>query len=493
MSPTNSSTIPTPDAPPRRSLRGLPDQDAFWGTAAELRERVARREVRAIEVVERALARSAAVQPKINCFAALYADDARAAAERLDRQLARRDFEPPLLCGVPFALKDLTPLNGRVTTMGSRAFADHVTDYDPVIYRRLVAAGAILLGKTTLSELCSAALTETELFGITRNPWNLDRTSGGSSGGAGAAVAAGCLPLAEGTDIGGSIRSPAIYNGVVGLKPAVGRIPMDIMPTLYDTMMHFGPLAASVHDAALFLDATSGPDDADPLSLPASGVRYRDAPADVAGLSIGLNYDYGYYRMSPDVIRALDRAADHLRASGARVEPVEIRWNREIDEAWYRGWSVYLAACLGEEIDARAALVGDVVRAQVAMGRSVDAVAYKKIELLRSAMWKQLVPLFRQHDALLCPATSRTAPPVGMKDDDFFAEDEHGRLIGMSMHLHFNFVPQCPSLSIPAGFAADGLPIGVQIVGRRFDEFTAFRVGKTLEAAEFAGTRRPPL
>lgn len=478
-------------ASPRRSLLALPRDMWFWGSACEIAKKVRCQEMSVREAVQNSLTRIAQVNPIINCFCAVYAEDALAAADAWDRRIASDNTpELPPLVGVPFALKDLTPVSGKITSYGCRAFADQVTNYDPVLLKRLRAAGAILVGKTTTSELASAALTESELCGITRNPWDLARTPGGSSGGSAAAVASGCVPIAEGSDIGGSIRSPAAYCGVVGMKPSSGRIPMDIMPTLFDGMMHFGPIAATVEDAALFLDVTAGPDDADILSLPAVGQSYANTSSDITGLRLAINLDYGYYGLQPEVRQNILQTAEYLRSRGAIVEHVELNWSQAIDEAWYAGWKVYLAAFYGEAIDRAPDLFGEVVKSQLIEGRAISAIDYKQIELLRSAMWRDLARIFASYDALLLPATTRTAPQVGLSDAELFETDSAGRMIGVSMHFHTNFVPQCPSLSLPVGFGDGGLPTAIQILGRRYDDWTVLRIASAIEGAPFAGTRR---
>ena len=478
---------------PRRGLGDGSSRDLHWATAQEISQGVRQRDFSAEEVLSAVTRRIETVNAGVNCITELYLDDARQSAAALDKAIGRGETAGPL-AGVPFVMKEMTPVPGKRTTFGCRAFAEHVIDFEPEILRRLRAAGAILIGKATCSEFVSEAYTETELFGVTRNPWNRERTTGGSSGGSGAAVAAGMVPIAEGSDMGGSIRSPATYCGVVGLKPSVGRIPFDIMPTCFESMIHFGPIAATVDDAALFLDATAGPSDKDILSLPPSGVEYAKTGSDIRGLKLALNYDFGYYHVEPGVIENLDRTVEALRELGAEVEPVEINWSREIEDRWYENWYVYLATFLGNEIEERADLVSPVVLDSIKKGRAIDAVSYKSIELLRTRIWSDLAKIFENHDALICPATSRTAPAAGGKDEDLLGYGSDGKLRGGALHLHFNFVSQCPSISVPMGLSSeDGMPTSVQFVGRRFDESTIFRLGRAVEQLPFGGTRLPPI
>ena len=256
-------------------------------TAVGLARSIATGEQSPVAVVAAALERAHTVQPVLNCFTAIW-DDAMAAAEAAEAAVARGDELGPLH-GVPVAVKDTTPVAGRRTTLGSFAFEHAVPDRDAYIVTALRRAGAIIVGQTTSPEFAHTLVTDSPLWGVTRNPHAIDRTPGGSSGGSAAAVASGCVPLAEGSDMGGSVRIPAAWSGIVGLKPSLGRIPMDVLPGLFDSISHHGPLARVADDARLFLAATQGPDDADIMSVPgaagvgpaAHGRRPRDAPRTV--------------------------------------------------------------------------------------------------------------------------------------------------------------------------------------------------------------------
>ena len=269
--------------------------------------------------MQNALDRIAETNPALNFCTDVYAEQALDAAREADRR------EPTgRLHGVPFALKDVTPARGQLVTYGSHAF-DLIPSRDAVIAARLQAAGAILVARTTTPELAHSSYTRSPRFGVTRNPWDPSRTPGGSSGGSAVAVATGCVPFAEGSDMGGSIRIPASYCGIVGLKPSFGRIPLEFLPSLTDHIHHVGPLARNADDARLFLAVTQGPDDRDPLSLP--GVLELDRPlsGDVRGLRLALSIDLGSYRVHPEIEAAVRRAAEALREAGAEVDEVEVR------------------------------------------------------------------------------------------------------------------------------------------------------------------------
>ncbi|MGH6920272.1 MAG: amidase, partial [Geminicoccaceae bacterium] len=245
----------------------MPEFDLCELSAGALAGRIRGRDVSPVEAVEAALARIEAVNPRLNCFCFVYGDEALDAARAAEKSVMAGAALGPLH-GVPIAFKDMTPIRGKRTTLGSHIFENWIPDHDAVIVERLLAAGAIVVGKTTTSEFAATSFTETKLWGVTRNPWNTDHTPGGSSGGSGAAVAARCVPLAEGCDMGGSVRIPASFCGTIGLKPSFGRIPFDILPSQFDTYCHFGPLARCVGDAALVHDAAQGHADRDILSLP---------------------------------------------------------------------------------------------------------------------------------------------------------------------------------------------------------------------------------
>jgi len=468
-------------------------EDLAWATSVQISSGIQNGHFKATEVLDSVKDRIDRENPKVNCIASTYWEPAYEQAANIDAQRAAgKDL--PLLAGVPYFVKDITPAPNTLTTYGSIAYRDNVVNYEPVFMRRLAEAGAVFLGKATTSEWVCKAFTETDLYGITRNPWNTDRTCGGSSGGSGVAVASGFAPFAEGSDMGGSIRSPATYCGVVGLKPSFGRIPWDIMPTQFETMIHFGPLAATVDDAAMFMDVTSGPSNQDIMSLPAPDYKLIDTGQDIRGLKLAYCMDLGYYYIEPGVRKNMERAIETLRDMGATVEEVEINWSRDIEDLWYDNWAVYLAAFFGDELSAKGDTVASVVHELIKRGREIDAVSFKRIELLRTKVWHDMAAIFEKYDALCTPATSRTAPPVGGDDEDLLQYGPDGKLRGGALHLHFNFVSQCPAISVPMGLGPDdGMPTSIQFIGRRYDEPTIFKLARAIESSPYAGTRRPPL
>lgn len=432
-------------------------------------------------VVAESLRRAEAAAAAFNPFVLIRGEKALEAARAADQAVARGAPTGPLH-GVPFAAKDLTPTEGDLTTLGSWTQGDHVPEQSALCIRRLQQAGAILIAKTTTPEFAYAGMTASPRWGVTRNPWNPERTSGGSSGGAGVAVAAGVVPFAEGTDMGGSVRIPAAFCGTVGLKPSLGRIPMTILPSLFDNISHFGPLARSVGDATAFMAAAAGPSDEDIMSAPIAFDAAAAAAGSLKGRRFALSLDLGYYAVQPQVEAVIGRSVEVLREAGAVVEEVPLAWTRAVNDQWYDLWGVFMSAFFGEELARHRDRMDPAVVALIERGQAMGATAYKKVEFLRSAMWRDMAALFERYEALLCPTCAMTAPLASQTDDDFGATLADGRYGGMELTSPFNMVPQLPALSLPIGLAADGLPVGLQIVGRRFADEKVLAVGEALEA-----------
>ncbi len=297
-----------------------------------------------VDLVRNALSRIDEINPLLNAFCFVYPDEAMEQARLAEHEL-RSGIDRGPLHGIPIAIKDFTPTAGKVTTRGSVSHRTWVPDRDAVIVERLREAGTILVGKTTTPEFAYSGFTRSPLWGDTRNPWDPSRTCGGSSGGSAVAVATGCVPLAEGTDMGGSVRIPASYCGIVGLKPSLGRIPMDIIPSVFDRISHFGPLARSVNDAALFLSATQGASEVDYQSQRYYQPLPNALPRSVKGLRLALSRDLGYFAVDGDVLQALDTVVDIFRDAGAIVEPVDLDWTpQQVTDTWTDYWGAFLAA-----------------------------------------------------------------------------------------------------------------------------------------------------
>ncbi|MFD1983957.1 amidase [Mesorhizobium newzealandense] len=444
-------------------------------------------------VVGESIRRAKVVSQTLNPFAVIREEQALEAARQADLTVARGEATGPLH-GVPFAAKDLTPTAGDLTTLGSWTRANWVPTETALCIRRLEAAGAILMGKTTTPEFAFSSFTNSPRWGVTRNPWNPERTSGGSSGGAGVAVATGVVPFAEGTDMGGSVRIPAAFCGVVGLKPSLGRIPMTILPSVFDNISHFGPLARSVADAVAFMETAAGGSDEDIASLP---IGFDGSAAQTGGLEgkrFALSIDLGYYAIQPQVEAVIRQAVAEMRRAGAIVDEVAMGWTRAVNDEWFDLWCVFMSAFFGGELTDHRHHMDPSVVSMTERGLAMNATAYKRVELLRTSMWRDMARLFERYDALLCPTCAITAPPATETDDDHAATLPDGRFKGLDLTCPFNMLPQLPALSLPAGFAADGLPVGLQIVGRRFADEQVLSMAAAVEARlTAAGLNAPPM
>ncbi len=470
----------------------MPDIDLCYTPATELVRLVRARELSPVELVENSLERIDEVNGTLNCFCFVYPDEAIEAARAAERAVSAGSPLGPLH-GLPIAIKDITPTKGKRTTMGSYAFEHHVPDESALLVDTLLDAGAIMVGKTTTPEFAYSSFTRSPLWGITRNPWNPERTPGGSSGGSGAAVASGCVPLAEGTDMGGSVRIPASFCGIVGLKPSFGRIPLDFLPTQFDTIHHFGPLARTIADARLFLDVAQGPDDRDIMSLAPALDLSGQPDSSAKGLRLALDVDLGCYAVDADVETTVRSAAGALADAGAEVEEVDLGWTGDLADAWLAHWGVYLAAIFGDALEEFRDRMDPSVVSLMDAGLAMSAVDFKRLEFVRTDGWKKLRPILERYDALLCPTMAHPAPPADADEGEYYQRSTDGRYHGLDMTAQFNFVSQCPALSVPAGFTDAGLPVGLQIVARRYCDDLALGIGAALERVRPWARARPPL
>ncbi len=453
--------------------------------AAELRELVLNRELRPREVAEFFLARIERLNPRLGAYMTVAAERALADAERLEKLGAAEAAAMPLF-GVPYSLKDLTWTRDIRTTLGSRNFENFRPRADAELAVRLRNAGGILLGKTTTPELGGRPTTEGGLCPPARNPWNLEHSAGGSSGGAAAQVAAGMGPLAEGTDGGGSIRVPAACCGVVGLKPSRGRI--SFAPVMGEGWAGFateGPIARSVRDAALMLDVMAGPAIGDPYWAPPPPRPFASALADrPRGLRLALIAGSALGPVDPEVSAALESAAVLLRGMGHSVEPVQIDPARRLVEYTRLAISAGLASVPIKNPD----LMDPVVRRAWEFGKRLSATDYVGALARMHNTSREIVQALAPYDATLAPTLPHPAPRLGMPTDHF--EDELYPFIQFT--FPYNATGQ-PAFSLPNGFSKDGLPIGLQIIGRQTDELGIIALAAEFERARPWRDVRPPL
>ena len=448
--------------------------------ALTLARQIRRKEVSPVAVVDAVLHRIEALQPTVNAFITVTADEAREAARRAEAAVMAG---APLgqLHGVPFSVKDLLFTKGVRTTMGSFIFAEQVPGEDAVPVRRLREAGAILIGKTTTPEFGHKPLTDSPLFGVTRNPWDLSRTPGGSSGGAAAAVASGQGPLALGTDGGGSIRIPAACCGIVGLKPTLGRVPHVHQADLFSTSSDIGPMTRTVADAAACLDAIVGFDPGDPYSRPEPPDDPRGV--EVRGLRLGWMPRVGNRLVDGETLAACEAAVRHLEGQGARVETVE-----EDFAAFEPIFLVFLQGGLAARIGSHMAKFGDRVakslRESVERGAGWSAVDWGHALGQRTVVFRRAQALFRRFDVLVSPTLSR--PALAADHDPFqpitIGGEAAGSIRGAWYPYTFPFnLSGHPAVSLPCGWSSDGLPIGLQIVGPWYGDRRVLALAAHLE------------
>jgi Asp-tRNA(Asn)/Glu-tRNA(Gln) amidotransferase A subunit family amidase len=465
--------------------------------ATELARQIAARELSPVELVDAVLARIEATAPQLNAFCLLRADEARREAVEAEKAVADGKPLGPLH-GIPISIKDLTSTKGIRTTFGSHAYADNVPDVDAVFVTRLREAGAILLGKTNTPEFGNKGVTDSPLHGTTANPWALDHTAGGSSGGAAAAVAAGLGPLAEGSDGAGSIRIPASCCGVVGYKPSFGRVPM-YPRNGYHTISHHGPLTRTVADAALMLSVMAGPDARDPHVRTDPPADYLEAvrEPDIAGWTVGFSSDLGHLPVEPAIREAVTKATATFDDLGANLDD-DVPALPDARDPMAVIWRVVFEAIVREQI--RPAVAPDQMdphlRELAAAGERIDAAAYyEAVSLFRIALYHELEALFRRYRLLVTPTLAVAPfphPGEGRPGPDRVAGEQVNPFLGWLLTYHFNLTGQ-PAVSVPCGFSADGLPIGLQIVGRPGADEDVLRAAAAFQAATGFERHRPPL
>ncbi len=459
--------------------------------ATEIAAMIRTKEISAFQVTRAVLDRIAALNPRLNAYCTLAEEESLESAKRADDALARGD-EPGPLHGVPVSVKDLIPTKGIRTTSGSRIFENNVPDFDGPLVERLKEAGAIILGKTNTPEFGHLGVTHNQVFGMTHNPWSLDHSPGGSSGGAGAAVAAGLGPLAVGSDGGGSIRIPSSFSGIYGLKPNLGRVPQYPVQLGFDWLSHAGPMTRTVEDAGLMLDVMAGPDDRDISTLPPPPSSFRDAALnpDVAGLRVAWSPTLGYAVVDREVAESTSNAARVFEGMGCDVELIEHVFD-DPGEAWFTLFCSVYASARRDDLDRVRDLMEPLYLEFAEIGLKKSAVDFTLAAYERRRLMQRMGELMTRFDILLTPTVAVPPLPIEVDNPDTI-EGEKIPLFGWIPFTYpFNMTGQ-PAANVPCGFTGDGRPIGLQIVGRRFDEYTVLRASAAFEAAAPWADRRPP-
>ena len=466
--------------------------DLCFLTATELARMIRARHVSALEVMQAHLAQIERTNSEVNAIVTLTPERALEGAREIDARLARGE-DPGPLAGLPVAHKDLALTRGLRTTFGSPIFRDFVPDVDSVIVERLRHAGAVTLGKTNTPEFGAGSQTFNAVFGITRNPYDTTKTCGGSSGGAAAALACGMVPIADGSDLGGSLRNPASFCNVVGLRPSAGRVPNWPSFAAWFSLSVVGPMARTVQDVALMLAATAGPDARSPISIEEPGAIFaRALERDFRAVRIAWSRDLGGLPVEPEVSRVLEAHRDVFENLGCRVEDATPDL-RDADEIFQvlRAWHFELSH--GELLRTKRAFLKDTVAWNIEQGAKLSGPRVGAAERARTELFHRMREFMDNYHFLVAPVV-QVLP--------FDAKLPHVTQInGVPMATYIDWMKSCcrisvtgqPAISVPCGFSADGLPVGVQIVGRYRDDFGVLQLGSAFERATGYGRRRPAL
>jgi amidase len=468
----------------------MSDAEICFMTATELARRIRRKELSACEVMAAHLAQIERVNPQVNAIVTLLPERGLAGARAADEKLARGAAVGPLH-GLPIAHKDLVDTKGIRTTRGSPIFKDHVPTADALIVERLQQAGAITIGKTNTPEFGAGAQTFNAVFGETRNPYDLSKTCGGSSGGAAVALACGMLPIADGSDTGGSLRNPASFCNIVGFRTAPGRVPVYPRNLGWYPISVQGPMARTVQDVALLLSVMAGPDPRSPIAIAEPGSKFSvPLGRDFQGVRLAWSLDLGGLPVDPRVTRALEAQRQVFAALGCIVEDStpDFRDADEVFKVW-RAWN--FALTYGDLLKTQRHLLKDTVIWNTEAGLQLTGPQLGQAERQRTDLYHRLRVFMHQYEFLICPVTQ--VPPFDIQTR-YVTE-----INGMPMETYIDWLKSCyyitvtghPAISVPCGFTPEGLPVGVQIVGRHQDELGVLQLAQAFEQATQFWKQRP--
>jgi Asp-tRNA(Asn)/Glu-tRNA(Gln) amidotransferase A subunit family amidase len=461
------------------------DSDLHYLSASDAIRAFRSKELSPVELLQALIDRIEETNDSVNCLTHTYFDRALAQAKKAEQTYVSSPDSARPLEGVPCAIKDWHSVAGEVTTYGSRAFVDFRPERSAPTVQRLLEAGVVMHARTTTPEFAHSGNTQSPLWGTTRNPWNLDYGAGGSSGGAGAALAAGMTTIADGTDGGGSIRIPASANGVVGYKPPFGRNPLDHEHP-GETVLHYGPLTRTVADAALMQNVMSGPHPADIYSL-RDTVELPAQFEDVKAWRIALSMDLGYIEVSDIVQKNTRQAAEAFTEIGCTVEEVALDWDERVLEAWLTNWEGIFWALMKDMVSRWRFQMDPFVVQILEAGSRRTVPEFYGVQRTRYEMYQKLAPILEDYDVLICPTLAVPAVKADHANDDPNFEI-NGKPVypyaGWILTYPFNVVSQCPVASVPSGFDPEtGVPTGLQIVGKTFDDMSVFRAAAAFEQA----------
>jgi amidase len=482
---------PTLEPQGTHQIRALAPELCFK-TAVELVSLVRQREVSVVEVLAAHLQQIERVNPQVNAICTLEAEMAMEQAERVDKYLARGANLGPL-CSLPIAIKDLVDTKAIRTTYGSPIYADWMPGQDALFVQRLKAAGAIVIGKTNTSEFGAGSHTFNPVFGVTRNPYELSRTSGGSSGGGATALASGMVPIADGSDLGGSVRNPPNFNNVVGLRPSPGRIPRYPSEQPWNTLSVLGPMARTVQDTALLLSVMAGPDPRDPISISESPERFMEPlDRDWKGCRIAWSPDLGQFPVQRAVIDVIQDALPRFTELGCTIEEAHPDFSGAANIFQVlraHGFAYGLAG----DLEKHRQMMKDTIIWNIEQGLKLTAQEVARAQAQRGALYQRTRRFFERYDFLLLPVSQVVPFPI---------EEEWVREInGIEMKTYVDWMQSCsfitltghPAMSVPCGFTPDGLPVGIQIVGRYRGEAELLQFAHAFEKTANLVELRPPV
>jgi amidase len=450
--------------------------------ATELARRIHAKDLSAREVVSACLDRIARVNPSVNAIVTLVADEAMERARLADEALARG--EPVgLLHGLPIAHKDLQITRGVRTTFGSPIYKDFVPADDSLLVERIKRAGAILVGKTNTPEFGAGSQTFNPVFGATRNPYDTTKTSGGSSGGAAVALACGMLPLADGTDMGGSLRNPASFCGIVGLRPSPGRVPTWPARLGWSPLSVDGPMARTVSDVALFLSAIAGPDSRSPLAIAEPGTRFgRPLGRDFKGVRVAWWKDLGGLSFDPAVTQVVNAQRARFESLGCLVEDAEPDF-AGADEAFKTLRAVSFVANYRELVAKHGPLVKDTILWELERAERMTAKDIGEAEVMHTNLYHRVRQFFQQHEFFVLPTVQVSPFDLNLPYPTVIAGEPMTTYIDWMKSCYYISVAGTPAISVPCGFTPDGLPVGLQIVARHQDEWGLLQIAHAFEQA----------
>ena len=461
-------------------------------TASDLVQKIKAREISAVEVLQAHLEQIERVNPHVNAIVTLLPDRAEQAARAIDEQLDRGE-DPGPLCGLPVAHKDLVVTKGIRTTFGSPIYQDFIPDEDALIVERLRDAGAVTIGKTNTPEFGAGSQTFNEVFGETHNPYDLTKTCGGSSGGAAVSLACGMLPIADGSDTGGSLRNPAAFCNVVGFRPSPGRVPVWPNELGWFPISVQGPMARTVEDVALMLSAIAGPDPRDPIAIPAAGDRFRQPLArDFRNTRIAWSADFGGLPMDQQITQVLEPQIETFAGLGCQVALGQPDFS-DADEIFQvlRAWAFELK--FTPLIEKHREQIKDTIIWNAEFGQSLTGPQISRAENLRTQLFQRVVKFMETHEFMIFPVTQ--VPPFDLQQP--YIEE----IDGVKMQTYIDWMKSCyfvtvtglPAISVPCGFTETGLPVGLQIVGRHQDDWGVLQLAYAFQQATQFGTQRPQI